>query len=215
MRYGMVIDLKKCVSCYACNIACKQEYFLPPGVFWNRLLVTEIGEYPRVKKITYPLLCNHCKKPICVDVCPTEASIQREDGIITIDADKCVGCQYCVLACPYQQRTYLENNDKEYFPGQGKTELELFGEYYKPLPAGTVIKCDFCQEKVDEGLKNGLKPGVDRDATPACVNTCMVKARHFGDLDDPESNVSKLLRERKGRQLRPDLDTDPSVYYID
>ncbi len=215
MRYGMVIDLKKCVSCYACMIACKQEHFLPPGMFWNRLLVTETGEYPRVRKATCPVLCNHCKKAVCVDVCPTGASSRREDGIVTIDADACVGCQYCVLACPYQQRTYYGNSKKEYFPGQGLTEMETIGKEIYPLQAGTVVKCTFCKERIDAGTKRGLKPGVDREATPACVITCMVKARHFGDFDDPESNVSMLVRERNGHPLRPELGTEPSVYYVE
>jgi phenylacetyl-CoA:acceptor oxidoreductase subunit 1 len=214
-RWGMVIDLKKCVSCYACMIACKQEHFLPPGIFWNRLLVTETGEYPRVRKITYPVLCNHCKEAACVDACPTGASSRREDGIVTINADTCVGCQYCVLACPYQQRTYLSGDEKEYFPGQGPTEMEIIGKKLYPLEPGTVIKCNFCMERVDNGIKQDQKPGIDREATPACVNTCMVKARHFGDLDDPESNISVLIRERKGRPLRPEFGTEPSVYYID
>ena len=214
-RWGMVIDLKKCVSCYACMIACKQEHFLPPGIFWSRLLVTEAGEYPRVKKMTYPVLCNHCKEAVCVDVCPTGASSRREDGVVAIDAIACVGCQYCVIACPYQQRTYLRENGREYFPGQGQTEIEVIGQKLYPLEAGTVIKCNFCVEKIDEGIAKGLKPGVDRDATPACVNICMVKARHFGDLNDPASNVSVLVRERNGHPLRPELGTQPSVYYIE
>jgi phenylacetyl-CoA:acceptor oxidoreductase 27-kDa subunit len=214
-RWAMAIDLKKCLGCYACMIACKQEHFLPPGLFWNRLLVTETGEYPRVRKVTYPILCNHCKEAVCVHVCPTGASSRREDGIVTIDPDTCVGCQYCVLACPYQQRTYHGDNRKEYFPGQGQTEVEIIGLELYPLEPGTVIKCNFCKERIDDGIAHGLKPGIDREATPACVNTCPVKARHFGDLDDPESNVSMLVMKRKGHPLRPELGTEPSVYYLE
>jgi phenylacetyl-CoA:acceptor oxidoreductase 27-kDa subunit len=214
-RWGMVIDLKKCVHCYACMIACKQEHFLPPNVFWSRLLTSETGEYPQVVKIVYPVLCNHCKDAICVNVCPSAATTRRQDGIVTVDPDKCSGCQYCVVACPYQQRTFYDDDRKEYFPGQGLTELEIIGRELYPLQKGTVIKCNFCQERIDAGLKRGLKPGIDRDATPACVNTCMANARHFGDLDDPDSQVSILVRSRKGHQLHPEWGTDPSVYYID
>jgi len=214
-RWGMVIDLKKCISCYACMVACKQEHFIPPGVFWNRLLISEAGEYPRVKKMVYPILCNHCKKPVCVDVCPTGASKQREDGIVTIDSQECTGCQYCVLTCPYQQRTYLADTSKEYFPGQGLTKFEIIGQNLNPHEEGTVSKCNFCKDRIDEGMKNGLQPGIDRNATPACVNICMVKARHFGDLDDPNSNVSILIRVRNGYRLRTEWGTEPSVYYID
>jgi phenylacetyl-CoA:acceptor oxidoreductase subunit 1 len=214
-RWGMVLDLKKCVNCYACMIACKQEHFLPPGVYWNRLLVSETGEYPRVTKLVYPLLCNHCQEAACVDVCPTGASTRREDGIVTIDPDECVGCGYCVIACPYQQRTMYADDNKEFFPGQGHTELEVIGQTLYPLQPGTVVKCNFCMERIDNGMKQGLKPGIDREATPACVNACMVKARHFGDLHDPDSEVSMLIRARKGYPLHPEWGTEPSVYYVD
>jgi Fe-S-cluster-containing dehydrogenase component len=214
-RWGMVIDLKKCVHCYACMIACKQEHFLPPGVFWSRLVISESGEYPRVRKLVYPILCNHCKTAACVDVCPSGASTIRDDGIVSINEDKCTGCQYCVIACPYQQRTFYANDKGEYFPGQGKTELESIGRKLYPLQTATVIKCNFCKERVDSGMQQNLKPGKDREATPACVNICMVKARHFGDLADPESEVSRLIKSRKGYQLHPEWETDPAVYYID
>ena len=214
-RWGMVIDLKKCVSCYACVLACKQEHYVPPGVFYNRVLISESGEFPRVKKLVYPILCNHCEKAPCVDVCPTGASSKRDDGIVTIDSNQCTGCQYCVLACPYQQRTYFSDNKTEYWPGQGLTELEQIGKKLEPLQEGTVIKCTFCKDRIDAGLKKGLKPGVDREATPACVNICMTKARYFGDLDDPESEVSRMIRERNGYRLRPEWGTEPCVYYVD
>jgi len=131
-RWGMVIDLLKCIGCYACVIACKQEHFLPPEVFWNRILVGETGEYPMVTKQLYPILCNHCKEASCVEVCPTGASTKREDGIVLIDDDRCVGCRYCVLACPYQQRTCYSDDTREYFPGQGLTELEIIGKELYP-----------------------------------------------------------------------------------
>jgi Fe-S-cluster-containing dehydrogenase component len=196
-------------------IACKQEHFLPPDVFWARLIISESGEYPQVRKLVYPILCNHCKEAPCVDVCPSGASSIRDDGIVSIDADKCTGCQYCVISCPYQQRTFYANDKKEYFPGQGKTELETIGQKLYPLQTATVIKCNFCKERIDSGRQKKLKPGVDREATPACVNICMVKARYFGDLDDPESEVSRLIKIRKGYQLHAEWGTDPSVYYID
>jgi Fe-S-cluster-containing dehydrogenase component len=214
-RWGMVIDLKKCISCYACMIACKQEHFLPPDIFWTRLLVSETGEYPQTTKWVYPVLCNHCKEAACVNVCPTGASTRREDGIVTVDPDTCAGCEYCVVACPYQQRTLYTDDKKEYFPGQGLTELEVLGRKLYPHQPGTVIKCNFCKERIDSGIQQGLKPGIDRQATPACVLTCPAQARHFGDLDDPDSNVSKLIAARKGYQLHPEWGTDPSVYYID
>ena len=214
-KWAMVIDLRKCVTCYACVLACKQEHFLPPGIFRNRLLVGEKGEYPKSKKFTYPIQCNQCEDAVCVEVCPTGASVKREDGIVTVDANKCTGCQYCIMSCPYQQRTCYYGAENEYFPGQGKTELEIIGEKLYPHQDGTMVKCEFCVERIDEGLKKGLTPGKDLEATPACVNVCMCKARVFGDLDDPESEVSKLIRENNCYSLHPEFDTKPSIYYID
>ena len=211
----MVIDLKKCVHCYSCMIACKQEHFLPPEIFWSRLIISESGEYPRVRKLVYPILCNQCQKAPCVEVCPSKASTIRSDGIVEINPDKCTGCQYCAIACPYQQRTFYRDDKKEYFPGQGKTELEKIGQHLYPLQTGTVIKCNFCKERIDASSKQGLKPGIDREATPACVNICMVKARHFGDIEDPESEVSRLIKYRKGSPLHAEWGTGPSVYYVE
>ena len=127
MRWGMVIDLAKCISCYACVISCKQEHFLPAGVFWGRGVVGEVGTYPAAKKQFLPVLCNHCEEASCVKVCPTTATEQREDGIVRVDADKCIGCRYCLIACPYQNRTYL-SEIKPHHPGHDFTELELMGQ---------------------------------------------------------------------------------------
>jgi phenylacetyl-CoA:acceptor oxidoreductase subunit 1 len=214
-RWGMVIDLRRCIGCYSCMVACKQKHFLPPNIFWTMLLISETGEYPWVTSLMYPVLCNHCKEAICVKVCPAGATTQREDGIIDIDYDKCVGCRYCVIACPYQQRKFHSSGKEDYFPAKGSTELGLVGKEIYPLQSGTAVKCTFCKEKIDEGIRKGLKPGTDCEATPACVNTCPVKARWFGNLDDPDSKVSELIRQRKGFQLHPEFGTNPSVYYID
>lgn len=213
-RWGMVINLHTCIGCYNCMISCKQEHFLPPGVFFSRVLVGEMGTYPSVLKLVYPVLCNHCDEPSCVDVCPSGATIKREDGIVIVDPDICIGCRSCLLACPYQQRSYLSNPDAEYFPGQGLTPYEEMGKQLYPLQKGTVAKCNFCAEIIDMGLGKGLVPGVDREATPVCVNACPVHARHFGDLDDPESDISTLIRNKKASPLRTEYGTEPSVFYI-
>jgi len=213
MRLGMLINLVKCVGCYACVIRCKQEHFLPPGIVWGRLLISETGIYPKVTKQLYPVLCSHCKEALCVKACPTGATQKREDGIVSINQDKCVGCRYCLIACPYQVRSYY-SEEKEYFPGQGFTEFEEMRKRLYPLQTGVVLKCNFCLERIDAGIKQGLKPGVDREATPACVIICPAKARYFGDLDDPDSEVSSLIMEKRAIQLHPEYGTDPSVYYV-
>jgi len=213
-NWGMVIDLQKCIGCYSCMISCKQEHFLPPGVFWNRVIISEDGKYPVVNKLIYPVLCNHCTEAACVKACPTRATSRRDDGIVVIDYDKCVGCRYCLIACPFQQRTFHADGEKEYFPDQGLTEYEEIGRRLYPLETGTVMKCNFCSKRIDAGIEKGLKPGTDREATPACVIACPTEARVFGDLDDPNSEVTRKLREEKGTQLHPEYGTEPSVYYV-
>lgn len=214
MRWGMVVDLTSCIRCYACIAACRIEHFLPIGMSWPRLVAMETGgDRPTVS--TYSVRCNQCQNAPCVEVCPTGATYQREDGIVAIDQDKCVGCRYCIIACPYQNRDFL-SRDKNggFFPGM-TTDFEKAGKELYHHQIGTTEKCNFCAERIDAGLAKGLKPGIDRAATPACVNTCPARALTFGDLDDPDSEVSRMIRERGGFQLHPEYDTDPSVFFID
>jgi molybdopterin-containing oxidoreductase family iron-sulfur binding subunit len=199
MRYGMVIDLKRCVGCFGCQLACKAENGTRPGTLWARVVRQETGAFPDVRRYSLPLLCMHCENPPCREVCPTGATVKRPDGVVTVDADKCVGCRHCMMVCPYNAR-YYQDEELTYFPGQGPNPYEQAA--YQRHPTGVVEKCDFCIARVQCGLE------------PACAANCMTRARIFGDLDDPHSEVSRLIREEGGFQLHPELGTGPSVYYL-
>lgn len=220
VRYGMVIDLKKCVGCQACTVACKAESFVPSGILWNQVLEEESGKYPSVMKTFLPKPCMHCDNPPCVKVCPVKATWKREDGIVVQDYERCIGCRYCLVACPYGARSFNWGNPGQrgyYYPATltpyEKLPYDLRAPQQKHI-VGVVEKCTFCVHRIDEGTKNGLKPGVDREATPACVLTCISEARHFGDLDDPTSEVSVLIARRHGFRLFEEFGTEPSVYYL-
>ena len=199
MRLAMVIDLKRCIGCYGCQLSCKAEHGTPPGVFFARVLKREEGQYPTVRQLFLPVLCNHCDDAPCVDVCPTEASHYAGDGIVDIDQDKCVGCRACMMACPYNNR-YYNAEQRDYFPGQGPTPYEQARSARHP--DSVVMKCNFCAPRLAEGK------------LPACVANCATIARHFGDLDDPNSNVSRLIKERGGFVLHEESGTGPNVYYL-
>lgn len=151
-----------------------------------------------MRRIYLPRPCMHCEDPLCMHVCPSGATQQRSDGIVSIDNDVCIGCRACIVACPYEAR-YFYSQERAYFP-QGLTPLEERG--YQKHKAGTVEKCNFCTERVDRGLE------------PACVVTCLVKARYLGDLDDPRSEVSQLITHRFGFQLHADSGCKPKVFYL-
>jgi phenylacetyl-CoA:acceptor oxidoreductase subunit 1 len=216
MKWGMVINLSRCTRCHACVAACRIEHFLPLHITWPRLIAWEIETANGPEVTTVPVRCNQCEDAPCVEVCPAQATQKRPDGIVFVDNNKCVGCRYCVIACPYQNRNFLsKSKDPGYFPGYAKTGFEKKGKKLYPHQVGTTEKCNFCMERIDAGLAKGLHPGIDREATPACVNTCQARALTFGDLDNPDSEVSRLIKEKNGFQLHSEYGTGPSVYYID
>ncbi len=214
MRWGMVIDLTRCTGCNACVTACQAAHFIRPGVFWNRVMLSESGEFPLVTRQIMPVLCNHCDETVCVKVCPAGATQQRDDGIVWIDSDKCVGCRYCVVACPYQARTYVSKEKRYLGILQSQTDFGKIGKEIYDHQNGVAEKCNYCMERIDQGLAKGLRPGIDRDATPVCVNTCPASARHFGNLNDSESELCELIRKHGGATFHPEFGTDPSTYYI-
>ena len=201
MRYGMVIDLSKCVGCNSCTVACKQANATPPGVFWSKVLLYETGDYPQARLHFLPMLCMHCQDAPCLEACPTGATYRGEGGLVLVDDDRCVGCRYCIMACPYEARSYNSAQPREYYTGQGPTEYEEVS--YEQHPKGAIEKCNFCAPRLRVGK------------APACVATCPTEARIFGDLDDPESEVSKLVASGLARPRLEEQGTKPSVFYID
>lgn len=207
----MVIDLEKCVGCMTCTIACEVENFLPRGISWAKVIDFEDGEYPNVKRTFLQMLCMHCEEPPCVEICPTEARLKREDGIVITDYDKCIGCRLCIIACPYDSGSYVE---KINLPAPLRRVRREVRSKQQLLKEETVSKCTFCAHRVDKARETGKIPGKDPEVTPLCVNSCVGNARYFGDLDDPESEVSKLAKRDRAFVLYEEAGTQPSVYYL-
>ncbi|MBI3914697.1 MAG: 4Fe-4S dicluster domain-containing protein [Chloroflexi bacterium] len=210
MRWGMVIDLRKCVGCQTCTIACKQTNNTPPKIFWRWVADIETGAYPEVRRQFVPMGCQHCTDAPCFEVCPTTATFKRADGIVDINYDLCIGCGYCIVACPYLARNIVFENVPYYAAGLIAPEQTQA----HPDRIGVATKCNFCTPRVYAGLASGQKPGIDMDATPMCVGSCIANAMHFGDLDDAKSNVAQMVLANKTARLSDDLGTDPHVYYI-
>ena len=208
-RWAMVADLRKCVGCQTCTAACKHANATPPGVQWRRVLDMEFGSFPDVQRVFVPVGCQHCDEPPCVEVCPTTATKKRADGIVTIDYDMCIGCAYCAVACPYQAR-YKTERASFAFGEAGAHETQRHDE----ARLAVATKCTFCVERIDAGLERGLVPGLDAVATPACVNACIADALAFGDLDDPDSKVSRLLEQNRNFRMHEELGTGPGFYYL-
>ncbi|WP_066174862.1 4Fe-4S dicluster domain-containing protein [Bacillus marinisedimentorum] len=208
VKWGMVIDLKKCVGCDTCTVSCKAENRTPPGISYNVVMETEIGEFPNVAKVNLPRPCMQCDQPPCAQVCPTRATFKMENGITAIDNDRCIGCRYCIVACPYGARSFDFGESYEgEMPGYDDVSSPEYGmergERKKgKTPIGTVRKCSFCFHRLERGEE------------PACVETCIGDARFFGDLNDPNSTVSKLAKSPRAFRLKNELGTGPNVIYL-
>ena len=205
VRYGMVIDLKRCYGCYGCSMACKTANHTPPEVFWARVLKAESGEFPNTTRQALPVLCMHCENPSCEEVCPTGATSKQDDGIVVVDKDKCIGCKYCMMACPYGAR-YSVEKWVSYFPDG--LELSPYEEFCKTAweeksGIGVATKCDFCKDRLAEGRE------------PACVEACAANARTFGDLDDPNSAISRAVNARQSKQQKLASGTKPRFFLLE
>ncbi|WP_280772277.1 4Fe-4S dicluster domain-containing protein [Salipaludibacillus daqingensis] len=207
VKWGMVIDLRKCVGCETCTVSCKAENRTPPGVSYNQVFVEEEGTFPNVSRTNIARPCMHCDKPPCASVCPVRATYKADNGIVVQDSDRCIGCRYCMVACPYGARTfdfgenydemtgYQEATSPEHGMDRGKREDGK-------SPIGTVRKCNFCFHRLERGEE------------PACVETCIGDARFFGDLNNPDSVVSKMANSSRAFRLKEEYGTEPRVYYL-
>ena len=201
MRLGLVIDLRRCVGCNACTLACKQEHGTPQGIHFARVVTREVGAYPAAKRTFLPVLCNHCQEAPCAEVCPTGATYIRPDGIVMVDNQKCIGCRACAVACPYMNRHFIEEGLLQ--NGRGPRQLTAFELVkFAGFEEGTMTKCTLCAHRIDQGLE------------PACVITCPTECRIFGDLEEESGRLQTLIRERGGEPLLPECNTRPSVYYL-
>ena len=226
-KYAMAVDLDRCQGCRGCMTACKVENNTVEGNFWMYVFRFEQGTYPDTEMSFLPRPCQHCDNAPCVKVCPVGARFKREDGLVLTDADRCIGCRYCELACPYgvnyfnwrkpEKAQYAvidwhDENIEPYTDGMvppyKNPDLDmLWGEEQRRTAGGghakgIMEKCTFCVHRVEKGLQ------------PACVETCPTNALVFGDIDDANTPVSRYLQEKQTWQLLDEAGTRPSVYYV-
>ncbi|WP_080799203.1 4Fe-4S dicluster domain-containing protein [Arabiibacter massiliensis] len=202
-RLGIAINTRRCIGCQTCALSCKMQNRVPDGMMWNRV-ITEgadvldgaVGTYPRLSRTYLPIACQHCENPACLRVCPTGATYKDDKGRVEVDYEKCIGCRMCMAACPYNARVF-NWNDPAFKPDFA------YGDDSVPVRTkGVVEKCTLCKERTD------------RDEEPMCVQNCPYEARIFGDLDDPNSEISRVVREKEADILLPEQGTRPQIYYF-
>ncbi|SPF43673.1 Phenylacetyl-CoA:acceptor oxidoreductase PadC subunit (fragment) [Syntrophobacter sp. SbD1] len=222
-RWGMVIDTRKCVGCHSCNVGCIMENKLPPGVVYRPVIDLEVGSYPNVNRKFLPRPCMQCDNPPCVPVCPVKATWKRTDGVVVIDYNVCIGCRYCITACPYQARTFDFGQNWSNNAASGrdgglaletgrKYEQEPSFEYgatwrrgdgvIPKSPVGNARKCTFCVHRLEHSQ------------LPMCVTTCIGRATVFGDLNEPGTLVSQQVIRNNAVSLKAELGTAPKVVYL-
>lgn len=226
-KLGMVIDLQRCTGCGGCIISCISENNVQTGTTWAKRISKTVGKFPNIRMDFIPTLCNHCNNAPCVRACPTKAMHKDDGGITAHNPEKCIGCTTCRAMCPYDVISINTAETHRYWRGtkaaiEGctssgqevtqKVKGNLIPYYNKdkektyPGAAlrykGIAEKCTFCDHRVDEGM------------LPFCVLSCPANARIFGDLNDPNSEVSQLIGKHKPMRLKEHLGTEPKIYYI-
>ena len=213
-RWAMVVDMKKCTEmvqqegCKDCIIACNKAHNVPDfgnpkhEIKWiwqdtyEHVFPSQYQAFieENLERAPFLVLCNHCDNPPCVRVCPTKATFKRGDGVVMMDWHRCIGCRFCMAACPYGSRSFNWRDPRPFVPD--------VREDFPTRMRGVVEKCTFCSERLAKGL------------LPACVEACKAKALVFGDLEDPDSEVRKILRENYAIRRKPELGTMPQIYYL-
>lgn len=209
-RWAMVIDLRKCIGCQGCTIACITENKLPPGIAYRPVITETSGSFPNVSRTFVPRPCMQCENPPCVSVCPVNATYRRPDGVIAISYEQCIGCRYCISACPYSARSFdngffyssLLGSEQPYetlsSPEYGQSRHRAKDQ----SPIGNARKCHFCLHRVEAG------------ELPGCVLSCFGRATYFGDRNDEGSLVAQLLSQANAVRLKEELGLKPNVYYL-
>ncbi|MEW6509638.1 MAG: 4Fe-4S dicluster domain-containing protein [Bacteroidota bacterium] len=221
-KWAMVIDLDKCTGCGACMVACKSENNIAivgpdqaqqgRAMFWMDMITTFDGEYPDVRAKRVPKLCYHCDDPPCTKVCPVGATYRNPEGLVAQIYHRCIGCRYCMAACPYTVKVF--NWEKpQWLDGPQNT----FNPDVSLRNVGVVEKCSFCAHrlaKVREAADHEERPIRDGEYLPACAESCPAEAISFGDIENPDSEVYELSRGYRVFRIMEELGVEPKVYYL-
>lgn len=221
-RWGMAIDLDRCNGCQACEIACRVENNIAVGgpdaarqsrtIFWMRVITHEEGEWPDVRTRMMPRPCMHCDRPPCTAVCPVRATSLDAEGIVGQIYPRCIGCRYCANACPYTAKSFNWRT-----PVHPPSSLPMLNPDVSTRPVGVVEKCTFCHHRLQrarEQARSEGRPLREDDYVPACAVSCPAGAIVFGDLDNPDHRVARMVKDPRAFRLLEELGTEPKVYYL-